>query len=340
MMEDANGDLWISTLSKKIYSYSTKEQSLTSYPSLNRSTGMWHFFKSPHDVISVVNEKEIFHYDPSTKRFVKADFTIPDSLRLIAIDSYGNYWFFPREISNGLPLYVKKGNDFKIALQIGGNDEINFCRSFRFAKNNTWIAPAFGGVSQYRFDSASSQLHLVKKFLPEGVDVYDIFEDDDGIVWLGTYDDGLIRLDPSTGKFKSFTREQGMISNFILKLIPSGNKLLAVTDLGTVYFDKRSLQVMYNKNLKDYLLFETAASTPKFMGNNLYEDYALPLQNRQVAVINREGIALFNAGDFKTDTSRPALQVANLLVGERVMNDKILTGKPIRLKYYQNDLYI
>src|SRR6185436_9660408 len=113
--------------------------------------------------------------------------------------------------------------------------------------------PGFEGVQLYRLDNETKKLSFVKKFLPDGTDVYDIYEDPLGIVWCGTYDDGLIRLDPAKNTFTSFTRKDGMPSNFVPRVVALKNKIWAITDLGSVFLDKDKLTLSSNKELDEYI---------------------------------------------------------------------------------------
>ncbi len=65
----------------------------------------------------------------------------------------------------------------------------------------------------YKLDNQTKKLVYINKYLKEGIDVYDIYEDEKGLVWMGTYDNGLIRLDPEKNSYTSFTRKNGLPSN-------------------------------------------------------------------------------------------------------------------------------
>ncbi|MBK9014548.1 MAG: hypothetical protein IPM82_10950 [Saprospiraceae bacterium] len=69
-------------------------------------------------------------------------------------------------------------------------------------------------------------------------DLRDLYEDPDGIFWLATNGEGLLRWDRANGNFQSFTIQDGMPSNTLYNILPDdfGN-IWVSTDNGLVRFN-------------------------------------------------------------------------------------------------------
>ncbi|NOX48512.1 MAG: hypothetical protein GXO89_16210, partial [Chlorobi bacterium] len=60
-----------------------------------------------------------------------------------------------------------------------------------------------------------------------------VFCDSHGYIWFGTFDDSpLLRYNPATGKFKSFSEENGLVSNSVLTIAEDKNGLVWFATLG------------------------------------------------------------------------------------------------------------
>ncbi|MCZ7616724.1 MAG: hypothetical protein M5T52_24945 [Ignavibacteriaceae bacterium] len=71
--------------------------------------------------------------------------------------------------------------------------------------------------------------------------VYSLYEDDEGILWIGTYGGGLSRFDMSSDSIKTYTEIDGLSNNVVYGILPdkSGNLWLS-TNKGISRFDPKN----------------------------------------------------------------------------------------------------
>lgn len=73
---------------------------------------------------------------------------------------------------------------------------------------------------------------------------YHLFQDEQGIIWLGTADAGLIRWDPQTCVYQQFTRLDGLSNDVVYAIYPDQHGYLwLATDFGINRFNKQNLEI-------------------------------------------------------------------------------------------------
>jgi signal transduction histidine kinase/ligand-binding sensor domain-containing protein len=107
-------------------------------------------------------------------------------------------------------------------------------------KGGLWIAPWSGPIR--RFDFATRQFTAFPRIHADGWEangvVFDLYQDDDGILWLGTVD-GLSRLDPEDGVFRTFSK--GLLGANVFSVLEDDAGLLWLgTNRGLARFDPES----------------------------------------------------------------------------------------------------
>lgn len=123
-------------------------------------------------------------------------------------DSSGLLWVLTQEglnKYNGLDLtnYRYAPND---ARSISSNSVTGIAED---REGTIWISTLGGGLNRYSTaDGSFSALYASgeKSFSPLSNDIYTIFPDRDGILWLG-YENALGTFNPETGKFSHYTSE-------------------------------------------------------------------------------------------------------------------------------------
>ncbi len=339
--EDASGNIWLNTKDKGIFEYNRKTKQSTYFPQKNK-TQPNSFIYSANESASIISENnQNAKYNSDNAAFKPLPIKIPDTLKLLTIDDNGNYWAVAKNRS-AQDFFIFDGNKFQPVHFDSSVSKLGFSRNVHIGRNgNVWISPAFEGVQLYKLDNQTKKLHFVKRYLPEGVDVFDIYEDENGLVWGGTYDNGLIRMDPKTNSFKSFTRDEGAPSNFVRKIVPLNNKIWIITDLGTAFFNKETQTFSTNKELDDYIEQNTGPESFRSFSDNGYSDLAIKTQSGEIAFIARDGFCIFNPDDIPLDSVKPIVQISQLMVGGQPIEfEKAGDNNILRLKYNQNNLEI
>jgi ligand-binding sensor domain-containing protein/signal transduction histidine kinase len=171
----------------------------------------------------IATGKGLYLFQSSTKKYTPVLFStekkVQESIRSMIIDKKGIVWIGTND--SGLFFYDLKTNS-------SGNFKFNPVDNFSLPHNlvrtlyqdkeeNLWVGTYGGGLC--RFDPVSRKFKRYaftdnQDTLPNGVldddQVLSIMEDNKGVLWVGTNNGGLNKLDKSTGRFTSyFDNEKG-----------------------------------------------------------------------------------------------------------------------------------
>ncbi|WEK17655.1 MAG: two-component regulator propeller domain-containing protein [Candidatus Pedobacter colombiensis] len=208
-------------------------------------------------------------YLPDTKTFkhYKPNYADPKALnsnRIVCLlhDSKNRLWIGTR--AQGIFIYNEEEDNFAPYHNPGNQHDLKFLRYlFEDSKKNIWIATNSG---TYILDPVNNKIKRFKvndnstKF----DDVNLIQEDSQGIIWLGSYDAGLIRYQPVKNKISFYTMKNGLPSNVILGILEDDHRNLWIsTDNGLTKFDR--------KTFKNYTV-EDGLPGNVFNYNSFYKD--------------------------------------------------------------------
>jgi ligand-binding sensor domain-containing protein/DNA-binding response OmpR family regulator/nitrogen-specific signal transduction histidine kinase len=153
-------------------------------------------------------------------------------------DSKGRLWLGTR--SQGIYTYNEKTDDFSAFSGGHEGEDLRYVHCFyEDARHNIWLAtnsgtyivPVSGGRPR-RFEHPDTRIRFD--------DINFIREDSKGIIWLGSYESGLIRYDPVKNDIHNYTEENGLPSNNALGLLEDKRGFLWIsTSNGLSKFDGR-----------------------------------------------------------------------------------------------------
>jgi signal transduction histidine kinase/CheY-like chemotaxis protein/ligand-binding sensor domain-containing protein len=194
MVEDQNGDLWISTLGGGLNRFDRRKERFTSYL-----------------------------YDPASKNSLSSDF-----VRCLVQDSVGNLWLGTEK---GLDKFNKADNSFTRYTyhkkdSTGLSDAV-VQTILQDSRQNLWVGTHNGGLDllDKKTGTFTSFTHAVnKKSSISGNDVMCIFEDSKNRLWIGTNGGGLNLFDRTTRQFRHF-KNDGHQTNSL-----ANNVLFAITE--------------------------------------------------------------------------------------------------------------
>ena len=165
-----------------------------------------------------------------------------NSVRVIYEDQTGTYWVGTR---NGLNRFNPETGKFKRYLhnpEDPNSISHNFVYSalYRDKEDNLWIGTYGGGLNKMDIlnETFTSYLHQSdeRESLSDNI-VFSIFEDGNGIFWIGT-NSGLNRFDPVTEKFSHFGTGEGLPNEVVYGILPDDqNNIWLSTNLGISKFN-------------------------------------------------------------------------------------------------------
>ena len=183
-------------------------------------------------------------FDREKERFVSLNlhysdsyFSFYDYRSDIFEDSEGTLWIGTRE---GLFRYDHLSGTLT---QFGYDADLDADNAYGFSgsaigvihedRNNVlWIGTS-GGLDQFDRETETIVPLLVEH------QIESIFEDEDGSLWLGTGNSGLLRYDPETGTHTTFTTSDGLPANAVRSILQDGSgNLWLSTKWGLSKFDR------------------------------------------------------------------------------------------------------
>jgi ligand-binding sensor domain-containing protein/signal transduction histidine kinase len=166
---------------------------------------------------------------------------IGNEVMLLQIDSLDNLWI---GTFSGLDCYNLKTKVFthyrnlnmpNTALQV---DRITALHSHN---DHLWIAHEVFGLYEFNYkDNSFVKFNIAE--ISEGISINTIHHDENGLIWLGTNSNGLIRYNPATKETKVFDEKNGLANNIINAILEESqsNSLWLSTNIGLTEFDKES----------------------------------------------------------------------------------------------------
>jgi ligand-binding sensor domain-containing protein/signal transduction histidine kinase len=169
----------------------------------------WEGDKAPSNVVHMIQTRDGYLWMATLSGLVRFDglkFTAYDNFSTPSIaatgfkclyeDKHQNLWIG----SNGAGLFLKKPNRFKKYEVPFGSGSNNIERIFLDSKENLWLC-TLKGLIKFK-DSTFSLVQVKGKSADSDFPMYDIAEDDQGVIWVGS-SDGVLKYE--NGELKKYT---------------------------------------------------------------------------------------------------------------------------------------
>ncbi|MBP7239126.1 MAG: hypothetical protein KBA14_02795 [Saprospiraceae bacterium] len=340
--EDGNGTIWLLSTNNVITGYNRKTKQIQNFPYKSIESSITILVKENDGNILLSDGHHTRKYDQAKAKFLDVPLHVPDSLRLATMDANGNYWAVNTSASSFATLFAVYNGKYFQFIPFDSTSNSAGIRNIHLGRNgHIWLAPSFTGVQLYTLNNQTKTATFNKRYLPEGVDVFDIYEDEKGIVWIGTYDNGLVRLDPMKNTYTSFTIKDGLPSNFIQKIIAFDNMFLIITDLGAAFLTLDNQSIRKSKELDEYLTEYTNGEYPNSTYDQGLINKILKTTTGEIALVTKNGFCLFDPDDFGIDTIKPLLQISTLTInGHSFHLDKLRDSTGLSFPHFQNDIEI
>jgi ligand-binding sensor domain-containing protein/signal transduction histidine kinase len=237
LLEDRQGYIWLGTNGKGLYKYDRRTKAFSNYQSgLTQGSGLLSnqvqaLCEDSSGNLWIGTPEGINRLDRSTGRITGYPYKM-DYAGLLKADSKGQLWYsgwagFVRFDTHtnryedvgktlNLPYYGVAFTD--ILISRGG--ELWFATA---SVGLIKLKPATGKLSHYQPDFMHPEGHIPDK------DIRTLYEDNAGILWLGTNQAGLTRFDPRTETFTLFTTRDGLPNNFVSNILPDQDGNLWLT---------------------------------------------------------------------------------------------------------------
>ncbi|MDF9795450.1 signal transduction histidine kinase/ligand-binding sensor domain-containing protein/DNA-binding response OmpR family regulator [Catalinimonas alkaloidigena] len=263
----------------------------------------------------------IASFDPNTKSFTYYDYDSRMANSLLYLSVYdilasqnGDIWM---GFSGGLARLDQQTNTFTTYLPnytVNTEDTIN---ATVYQKGHNRLEPNTQASISNIVQLTSSQKFLNYKI------VHALYEDPEGIIWAGTKQGGLNRLDPKTNTFTNFTMKDGLPSNHIVSIIgdEGGNLWLGTTN-GISRF---------NPKTKEFRNFDVNDGLPA----NEFRVGSVYASDGKLMFGSINGFVIFDPDSIQDNTTVPPVYITGF---QMMDEDREVPAGSIELAYDENFL--
>ncbi len=160
-------------------------------------------------------------------------------------DSKGSIWF----TNEGILVYDVAENIFKKVNKENGliSDRAGYI--LEDGSGQVWVSNEFG-LSV--IDSSKKLIKTIENKFLRNIDIYKIIQDSRGLIWLGTYGNGVVMLDLNVGTITQFSVKEGLSDRLVLSVVEKEGKIYAGTNNGISVFTpiEQSTHTGKNENIK------------------------------------------------------------------------------------------
>lgn len=264
--EDHQGNIWIGLVENGLVRYNTKSGIFTHYlhddenPYSLPGNDINALFLDGGDTLWIGDWAQgLIRYDFVRDRFIHVsrgetgrDKLIDNRIQQILEGDPGILWI---GTENGITRYNKHTGRWK-SYQHEEDNPNSFSgnavqsQAFLFDREGClWVGTWSYGLNRIEFLDSEDEHFTVSQWRHDPSDpnslandnVISLLEDDQGIMWVGTFGGGFCKFDTRTNTFKTYTTEEGLPNNIVFAILRDRKgKLWMSTDYGISSFDPRT----------------------------------------------------------------------------------------------------
>jgi ligand-binding sensor domain-containing protein len=221
---------------------------------------------------------------------LNGNYTSSDNLNISRIshlyaDKQCNYW-----ISSGNQLLLSPGFDLLHFSVTTGSTNKNVHSILSDRNGNIWYSSDDG---LFAIDKKTQQTKKIRLPLSTLTNIISLYEDDNGLIWAGTFGSGLICIHPDLNKVKIFSEFEGLSNGNILSLTGKENQMWLAT-LGGAY----KCDISGDPFAAGSHVSFTNYGDQHFPGNNYIYSVFIDSKNRVWFGTDGKGISMLQNGRF------------------------------------------
>jgi signal transduction histidine kinase/ligand-binding sensor domain-containing protein/DNA-binding response OmpR family regulator len=277
--------------------------------------------------VATGTEKALYRLDRTTGKFIRYPCRMP--IRMLDKDASGKLWLggLTSEMASFDPLtsqftYYKANEKDSTGLMPGFINDLMVSRT-----GEVWMATTTG-VGRMNPKTGLSIQYKPSYHAPAGGlndhHAMALYEDQAGIIWIGTHGGGLNRLDPGTNIFTYFTTRQGLPSNRIMSLIGD--------EQGNLWIGTGNGLSRFNPRTNTFRNFDASDGLP---GNEFLERGSVYSRQGKLLFGNKKGLLIFYPDSIKDHTTPLPVYITGFKVLEQ---SRPVPVRKIELPYDENFL--
>lgn len=211
----ANGDIWIGLYDHGLAYYSMDRDTVVSLMSLQPSLGnVIGLCKGGQGEGWIATEKSVTRFNLlSGGKEIKLPSELKDRVGSLLYDISGNLW-----VASGNKIFVANTR-FEFT-----DPGISGIQALAVSNNKIWLGCESG---LYAMDRQQQQVNRYLK--NEKMNILSMYMDEAGMLWIGTFGQGLYCFDPRTERYLHLTEKNGLSNNSILNIDGHGEAIWLAT---------------------------------------------------------------------------------------------------------------
>ncbi|MFW0715116.1 two-component regulator propeller domain-containing protein [Pedobacter sp. N23S346] len=301
--EDKSGEVWVGTDGKGVALWNRNNNSFTNY---SHQPNQQHSL-SNNNIASIIKDHKndiwmatygggVNKFDKSTSTFQyypcynKVTKNINQNTWIIYEDRLKNLWV--GTIQGGLYLFNRSTKKFEIFdLTLGD------IYSIAEDKNGELWVGTFASLVKIDRKGRKHRVYRLDR------EVRTIYEDNQGDFWVGTRGGGLLLFDRNTGKYKTFTENDGLPGNSLLNILEDNSGNLWISTFGGLS--------RFNPAKRQFRNFYGADG---LQSNQFNYNAALKLKSGELLFGGINGFNIFFPNEIKPFVSAPKLLITDLRI--------------------------
>ncbi len=292
---DTNGLVWIGTHDSGVCFYDPAQKSFTMPPGLEK----WQY-GPVNDILLIydriwiaTNSWGVIDYSISTekvKNYQQCENIDLSRINQLLYDKEGNIW-----LSSHKKICQSFGSSLEFLTQFNGIKTDNIHALTVDSKNRVLFANEIG---IFRFDpDGSDPTKLLKQlFITYEIGkqkIMSLYEDPFGFIWIGTFGNGIIRLNPNNGQQVLLSEKEGLVNGNVLSIKGTKSEIWFATLGGASKIDinNRLADIQYIPKFENYQEKEGLSN------NFIYHLYIDP-QNRVWFATDGSGLFFYEKGQI------------------------------------------
>lgn len=293
------------------------------------------FFKDSEGLIWIGTTAGLWQYNPETRNLKNYKVTkdisrsiVNNFVRKIIEDSKGNLWI---ATDRGLSLFNKKTGRFTNYIH-AENSPWSLPDNSIFdvhidSRERLWLAT---GAGLCYFEPAKQRFipflsNMAEHLTANQRRTSSIYESADGILWIGSFGGGLMRLNPKDGNYRFYTEKEGLPNNVVYKVIGDNDGNLWVpTNRGLARFN------VANESFVTYTVKDGMQSNEFNLGASLMT------RNGRILFGGMNGFNSFFPDEIRKNVIPPRIAISGFYIFDKLIHRELFDGDTIYLKFSEN----
>ena len=209
---------------------------------------------------------------------------------------------------------------------------------YRDKTGKIWLVTSNQGI--YNIIETSKNTFYFKHYPIKGYSetnghITSLLQTEEGFLWLGTYGEGIKKLNLRTKETENYTEDEGLVNNVVYGLLSDeDNNIWASTNKGLSKFDTQSKK-FYNYTTTDGLQSNEFNTNAYFRSSDNYLYFG-----------GINGYTKFKSSDIKINPTKPKVIISKIItynrdnnyLKKRVIYSNVDSLISLKLKYLENDL--